>query len=185
MSFNELIGDYPWLTKRMAAALAFRNDKTITQPRRHTFAWILALFVPRFGGGVVSLLFTVAIIAILAAIAIPAYQGYIQQAEAMKAYNAALPLQGVVVEYAMERNAWPADLTELGYPSATLTDDQGKYEIDMYDDGVIGMRIGEDEDGEGRFIVLSPSVQDGTVTWHCRGYNVPIKTLPAECRGEQ
>lgn len=185
MSFNELLADYPWLTKRMAAVLAFRQNKPITQPRRHAAAWLLAAFIPRFGGGALSLLVTIAIIGILAAIAIPAYQGYVQQARIMTAYQAALPLEDAVVAFATERNAWPTDLTELGYPAATLTNTQPNYEIGLYDDGVIGVNIGKDDLGKDRYIVLTPSVQDGTVNWRCSGQNIVMKTLPKACQTEQ
>jgi Zn-dependent protease with chaperone function len=43
MSFNELTSDYPWLTKRMASALAFHKGETVKHPRRHLFAWFLSL----------------------------------------------------------------------------------------------------------------------------------------------
>lgn len=183
MSFNELISDYPWLTKRMAAALAFRKGSEVNQPRRHAFAWFLALFVPRLGsGGLVSLMLTIAIIAILAAIAIPAYNGYIQEARMAAAYSAAQPLKAEVVEYAIARNAWPASFTDLGYATDTLINAQPSYEIGLYDDGVIGVHVGEDETGTPRYIVLTPSVTDGRVTWECGGQNVPLNQLPMDCR---
>ncbi len=48
MSFNELTGDYPWLTKRMATSIALSKGEEIKHPRRHLFAWILSFFIPRF-----------------------------------------------------------------------------------------------------------------------------------------
>jgi Zn-dependent protease with chaperone function len=81
MSFNELTSDYPWLTKRMATSLALSRGEDIKHPRRHGFAWILAFFIPRFGvSGKGSLLLTLAIIGILAAVALPAYQDYVERA---------------------------------------------------------------------------------------------------------
>ena len=83
MSFHELIGDYPWLTKRVAEVTALGADETPIRPRRNAFAWILAAIVPRLGvaGGASSPIIAVAIIGILAAIAIPAYQEYTMRAQ--------------------------------------------------------------------------------------------------------
>ena len=51
MSFHELTNDYPWHTKRMASALAFRRNEDIRHPRRSFFAGLLSIFVPRTGTG--------------------------------------------------------------------------------------------------------------------------------------
>ena len=58
MSFNEITGDYPWLTKRMAAAIALSEGREVSHPGRSKLAWFFALFVPRLGvgGGAASLL---------------------------------------------------------------------------------------------------------------------------------
>ncbi len=75
MSFHELVSDYPWLVKRVARVIAFREGRALVPPARNPFAYLFALFVPRTmvggGGGVVSLLFAVALIGVIAAIAIP------------------------------------------------------------------------------------------------------------------
>jgi Zn-dependent protease with chaperone function/type II secretory pathway pseudopilin PulG len=75
MSFHELVSDYPWLVKRLARVVAFREGRVLVPPARHPLAYFFALFVPRMmgggGGGLVSLLLVVAIIGIVAAIAIP------------------------------------------------------------------------------------------------------------------
>ncbi len=81
MSFNEFIGEYPWLCKRLAWVQALRAGSTPDLPRRNVLAGILSVFVPSVPGGAVSFIILIAIIGILAAIAIPAYQGYIEAAQ--------------------------------------------------------------------------------------------------------
>jgi Zn-dependent protease with chaperone function/Tfp pilus assembly major pilin PilA len=91
MSFHEIIGDYPWLTKRVAEVTALGEGKVPTHPRRSVFAWPLAAIVPRLGvlGAGIGPLVTIAMIGILAAIAIPAYQDYTIRAQVTEGLNAA------------------------------------------------------------------------------------------------
>lgn len=185
MSFNELTGDYPWLSKRMAAAVALYRGETIKPPRRHGFAWFLSLFVPRVGGGAggaFSILVTVAVIGILAAVAIPAYQSYIERANYAEAYSSMQPIQGNVTQYVMANNQWPASLQDLGYQTATLTDASNRFEIAIYDEGTIAANMGEDDFGEGRYLALEPEVTDDGLTWTCYGQNTDAKNLPKACR---
>ncbi|MBL6986195.1 MAG: M48 family metalloprotease [Methylobacter sp.] len=79
MSFHELVADYPWLVKRAARL----ENPNYSLPIRNPFAWLFALFVPRLGvgGGMAGLLTMVAVIGILAAISIPAYQDYTKRAQ--------------------------------------------------------------------------------------------------------
>jgi hypothetical protein len=73
MSFHELVGDYPWLVKRMGAVRALAKGQEPSQPRRHPMAMVLALFVPRLGvGGGGGLILTIAVIGMLVAVGIPA-----------------------------------------------------------------------------------------------------------------
>ncbi|MBK1874365.1 MULTISPECIES: pilin [unclassified Marinobacter] len=185
MSFNELTGDYPWLTKRMATALALAQGREVKHPRRSLGAWVLSMFVPRVGGGAggaASLLVTVAIIGVLAALAIPAYQQYVERARYSAAYSMAQEVQARVTSYATENQAWPVTMQELGYPELILENDVQNYSIDVYDDGMIGVEMGVDDSGESKYIVLEPAVDEGEISWTCYGQNVNEKHLPASCR---
>jgi Zn-dependent protease with chaperone function len=79
MSFHEFVADYPWLVKRAARI----DNPGVVAPSRSFFAGLLALFIPRLGvgGGVGGVIVMVAIIGILAAIALPAYQQYMVRAQ--------------------------------------------------------------------------------------------------------
>jgi hypothetical protein len=78
MSFHVLVGDYPWLVKRMAA--------------------VLALFVPRTGmGSGAAAIVPIVMIAVMAAVVIPAYKQYqvrAQEAAEMQALMGAVTPAG-------------------------------------------------------------------------------------------
>jgi Zn-dependent protease with chaperone function len=89
MSFHELVGDYPWLVKRMAAVRALSAGQELRQPSRNKLAAVLALFVPRTGmGGGAAAIVPIVMIAVLAAVAIPAYKGYQQRSQEAAAMQA-------------------------------------------------------------------------------------------------
>lgn len=97
MSFHELVGDYPWLIKRMAAVRALSAGQELRQPSRNKLAAVLALFVPRVGmgggGAVLGPLVMIMVAAVMAAVAVPAYKSYhqrAQEAEAMQALMSGL-----------------------------------------------------------------------------------------------
>ena len=183
MSLNELTGDYPWLTKRMASAVAFSRGKDLKHPSRHKLAWFLSLFIPRFGGGgIVSLMITIAMIGVIAAIAIPAYNEYLQKAQFANAYQSALPVKEKISNYVVENKAWPTSLKEIGYQTEYLSDTQKKYQIGIYENGAIGIEVGVAANSEPQYIVLEPSIEEGYLKWRCYGQNLAKKSLPKECQ---
>jgi Zn-dependent protease with chaperone function/type II secretory pathway pseudopilin PulG len=173
MSFHELTAGYPWLTKRAARIV----DQSAPLPRRSPFAYLLAVFVPyagRLGGGF-GLLVMVYIVAILAAIAIPAYQDYTvrtrlgtvlaQTAEARQALGSYYERNKRVPVSLMEVQVAPrlADGTPLELDPQrmvlTVTLPQGK-------------------------LILDPSRDaGGHIVWHCvNGEGLRPNQLPQSCR---
>ncbi|MFC5551378.1 M48 family metalloprotease [Massilia aerilata] len=99
MSFHELVGDYPWLVKRMAAVRALAAGHELRQPSRNKLAAALALFVPRIGiGSGAAAVVSIFMVAVMAAVLIPAYKQYqvrAREAAEMQAMVGALQ-QGTV-----------------------------------------------------------------------------------------
>jgi Zn-dependent protease with chaperone function/type II secretory pathway pseudopilin PulG len=186
MSFHELTSDYPWLTKRMATALALVRGEEVGHPRRSALAGILAIFVPRLGiagGGPVGLLAIVAVIGVLAAVALPAYQDYALRAQATAALADTDELRDAVEQYYAENREWPADLAALGYDTETLQTSDGRHEIGLYGDGNVAVDLGSDSGGQTRYLIVEPTVDDdGAVSWTCYGENVAAAMLPGACR---
>jgi Zn-dependent protease with chaperone function/type II secretory pathway pseudopilin PulG len=183
MSFHELVGDYPWLVKRMAAVRALAAGQEPSQPSRSVLAGLLALFVPRLGmaGGGGGLVVTMAMIGILAAIAIPAYQGYTQKAKTTVAYQVGQDATAKVSAYYAAKQAVPSTLEEAG---VRLANDSAVNEV-QFDPDTAQLRVVTSvvsAQGAGA-LVFTPSL-DGNkrVVWRCSGENLAQTAVPTACR---
>jgi Zn-dependent protease with chaperone function/Tfp pilus assembly major pilin PilA len=176
MSFHELVADYPWIVKRVARVANAERGV----PSRHPLAWIPALFVPRFGlgGGLGGPVMMVAIIGILAAIAIPAYQDYLARAKAADAIAMGRSATESVSRYYYEHHAIPPSLKEAGF----LGGSQAVSEITIDEKGVIRMTMAFPPVA-GKKIVFLPSLDaDKHVKWRCASEEIQDKYLPPSCR---
>ena len=89
MSYHELTGGYPWLTKRVARVL----HPEAALPARNGFAYVLALFSPYVGrgGGALGIVVLAAVIGVAAAVGIPAYRDYETRSRLTLAYTSSEP----------------------------------------------------------------------------------------------
>src|SRR5687768_16782534 len=88
------------------------------------------------GFTLIELMIVIAIIGILAALAIPAYQDYLIRSQASEGLAMASAAKASVAEFYANRGEWPSDNLEAGIGSAV--DIQGKYvrQIDIIDGGI-------------------------------------------------
>ena len=136
------------------------------------------------GFTLIELMIVVAIIGILAAIAIPAYQDYTIRAQVAEGLNLSGGAKAAVSEFRMDRGTWPSDNTAAGI-ATTPTDINGKYVTQVaVAQGIITATYGADAHAiiTGDTLILSPIAQTGSVEWVCRSATIADKHLPAACR---
>jgi type IV pilus assembly protein PilA len=141
------------------------------------------------GFTLIELMIVVAIIGILAAIAIPAYQDYTIRAQVAEGLNLAAGAKAAVSEFAMDRGVYPADNGTAGLSDAA--DINGKYvESVTTADGVINVLFGVDANQtlQGATLTLDATLSDpadpttGSIVWVCGSADILDKHLPAACR---
>ena len=138
------------------------------------------------GFTLIELMIVVAIIGILAAVALPAYQDYTTRAKVSEGLTLASAAKTTIAEHVMSEGVWPNGNAGAGYAGAS-TDIVTSIEIGT-SNGLITITYDATGAGVGssNVLTLSAATSASGVTFACRpaaSGGVEAKYLPSSCRG--
>ncbi|HEZ2639930.1 TPA: pilin, partial [Neisseria meningitidis] len=121
------------------------------------------------GFTLIELMIVIAIVGILAAVALPAYQDYTARAQVSEAILLAEGQKSAVTEYYLNHGEWPANNSSAGVASSSEI--KGKYvkEVEVKN-GVVTAQMassGVNNEIKGKKLSLWAKRQAGSVKWFC------------------
>ena len=137
------------------------------------------------GFTLIELMITVAIVGILAAVALPAYQDYTIRAQVSEAFPLADGVKTAMSEYYAQNGAFPATHATVGLATAGV---KGKYVGAITSSvAVISVAMGSATPtnskiyGQTLTMTGADAASDGVIVWTCAKGTLPQKYLPSSC----
>ena len=138
------------------------------------------------GFTLIELMIVIAIIGILAAIAIPAYQDYTVRAKVSEGLNLAGAAKLAVAETYDTQGGFRGSNASYGLPAATSISSTYVSQVDVVDNVIeitYKATIGGNPSQGGETIeVVASTAVSGAMSWDCTGGSVLGKYRPASCR---
>ncbi|MEQ3722585.1 pilin [Alcanivorax sp.] len=133
------------------------------------------------GFTLIELMIVVAIIGILAAVAIPAYQDYTVRAKVSEGLSLASGAKTSVSETYLSSGAFPSNNTSAGLAAATAITGNNVRSVGVSGTGLITITYSGDPI-DGNTLILTPATTAGSVVWTCQTGNVDSRFRPGNCR---
>lgn len=138
------------------------------------------------GFTLIELMIVVAIIAILAAIAIPAYQDYVIRAQVTEGMSLASGAKSAVWDFVSNTGRFPPNNESAGLAKNTSIAGSYVSSVDVTDGKIKvlyqGPKANTAINSASEYLVLSPISHAGSIAWTCTPSKLDGKYLPTSCR---
>ena len=133
------------------------------------------------GFTLIELMIVVAIIGILAAVAIPAYQDYTVRAKVTEGLSLASAGKTAVSEYFSANGDLPTNNTKAGMAPANQISGNSVSSVTVGTKGLITV-VFSAKNINLQNITQEPKTSAGKIVWNCSGGNLEGKYRPSSCR---
>lgn len=133
------------------------------------------------GFTLIELMIVVAIIAILAAVAMPAYRDYVTRAQVAEGYSLATEAKVAIANYYAAYGAYPTTNADAGMAQSSSIKGNYVASVSVDSTGSITILYGGRSNAliNGQSMTLQATNNSGSLNWTCGG--LPRKFLPSNC----
>lgn len=135
------------------------------------------------GFSLIELMIVVAIVAILATIALPAYQNYVARSQVTEGFSLSTDARMAIVIYHADKANYPSGNSQAGISGPmSITGDNVQSVTIGNANGQIDVLFGNSASAKiaGRSLVMTMVNEGGALHWRCSG--MEPKYLPSVCR---